>query len=126
MMLHVIIPSRICRACAYASWVLENDEEHRKSSSSSCWRTPRRRSHYTTWQIRYPTNIKAILGKTDIPHPLAFRRVQALAPHLNVSFRGATTEVAVDWSTVSIIVHPHKAVAGSGANTNAFAEYWIG
>ena len=124
MMLHVIIPSKICRACAYASWVLENDEGHRKSPSGPWSRTPRRRSHYTTWQIRHPTNLKANLGKTDTPHPLAFRRVEALAPRLNVALRGATAEVAVDRSTASIIVHPHKAVAGSGAN--AFTKYWIG
>ena len=125
-MLHVITPSRIRRASAYASWVLENDEEHRKSPFVPWSRTPRQRSHYTTWQIRHPPNLKTNIGKTVTPHPLAFRRVHALAPRLNVAFRGATAEVAVDWSTVSIIVHPHKAVTGSGANTNAFAEYWIG
>jgi len=125
-MLHVIIPSRIRRACAYASWVLENGEEHKKSPLGSWSRTPRRRSHYTTWQIRNPTNLEAKLGKTDTPHPLAFRTVQALTTRLNVSFRGATAEVAVHRSTALTIVHPYMAVAGSGANATAFAEYWIG
>jgi len=120
------LPSGICRACAYASWVLENDEGHRESPSGPWSRTPRRRSHYTIWQIRHPTNLKATLGKTDTPHPLAFWRVQALADRLNVAFRGAATEVAVDQSTASIIVHPYMAVAGSGANANTLAKYWVG
>ena len=124
-MLHVIIPSRICRACAYASSGLENDEEHRKSHFSPWLRTPRRRSHHTTWQIRHPINLETNVGKTVTPHLLAFWREQALAPRLNVAFRGATAEVAVNRSTASIIFHPHEAVAGSGANAKAFAEYWI-
>ena len=125
-MLRVSFPLRTCRVCAYASWIVEENEGHRGIRSGSWSRTPRRRSHYTTWQIRHPTNLKRNIGKPGTPHPLEFRRVQALAPRLNFAFGGATAEAAVHQSTAPTIVHPHKAVSGSGANANAFAEYWIG
>ena len=126
IVLRVIVPLRTCRVRAYASWIVEENEGHRNSPSGPWRRTQRRRSPHTRSRVPPPTNLKSNIGKTGTPHPLPFWRVQALAPRLNVAFRGATAEVAVHRSTASIIVHPHKAVAESGANTTAFVECWIG
>jgi hypothetical protein len=126
MMLLAVISLIICEACAYASGIVEKNEEHKKSPSVLWRSTPQQRGHYTGWQTRPPANLKTNVGKITTPYPLAVWKVQALTLRLNITFRGVTVEVAVPKSTALSIVSPNKAVTGSSTEATAFAEFLIG